>query len=178
MGIEWNIDPSVADEAAVQKARLDAELARLGATPVTPKTESQDSPPTESQESLPEVDAAALDPALVERVYVVQASHERTVQDLAEKLVTLLSRTSDPDIRACAIGRALLISADPNLVFVSYELERESIPQKGDRVREENGAVGTVVALKSLTEVVVKWDHEPRAMVSLIKYLTPFVEDK
>lgn len=176
MPIEWNFDPSVTSEAESQKAQLDAELARLGAVaaPVTP-TESQESAPAESQES-PPVDT--LPPELVERVYVTQASHDARIQAVAEKLITLLSQVGDPDLRACAIGRALVVIADPDLVFVAHELERESLPRKGDRVQEENGAVGTVVALKSLTEVVVKWDHEPRAMTSLVKYLTPIREGK
>lgn len=181
MAIEWNLDPSADAEADAQKARLEAELARLGGGVTPARTESQDSPSTESQDSptvTSESELDSLPPELVERVYVAQASHETRIQVVAEKLIALLTPVTDPDIRACAIGRALVVIADPDLVLVAHELERDSLPRKGDRVQEENGAIGTVVALKSLTEVVVKWDHEPRAMTSLVKYLTPIREGK
>ncbi len=179
MDINWNIPPealSPRDEAAEEARRLEADLARLGAKSVeaAPPTDSQESPPpTDSQES-----EESLPPELLERVYRVQAEHSPLVDSLAHRIIDLFAKVTDEDVRACAIGRALLILGDPNVVLAAYDIENAAMPQKGDRVQEENGAVGTVVAVRSLTEAIVKWDHEPRAMRSAIKYLSPVEPEK
>ena len=65
----------------------------------------------------------------------------------------------------------------PDLVFATYEVEAETFPKRGDRVQEANGSIGTVVSVRSLRELIVKWDHEPKAMLSRIENLTPYDEE-
>lgn len=175
MDINWNIPPEALSpprDAVAENAKLlEADLARLAAS-----TDSQEPAPTDSQESLdsqePLDSQEALTSELAERVYHVQAEHSAVVDAYAQRIIDLFVKVTDEDVRACAIGRALLLLADPNLVLTAYEIESSAMPQKGDRVQEENGAVGTVIAIRSLTEAIVKWDHMPRAQRAALKFLS------
>lgn len=181
MDFQWNITPEAlaaatpprdeAAEAAAQAAKLQAELAALtlnAPEPVETSVEPEPVAPSESQEPL------APSQEVIERVYWVQATHGEVIDRLAEAVLNVFVRVTDADLRACAIGRALAaLDTDPAVVNASWSLESQAMPQRGDRVREENGAIGTVVSVRSLKEVIVKWDHVPRAMRTLVKYLRP-----
>lgn len=180
MDFVWNIPPEALsppprDEVAENAKLLERDLARLTAA----SSDSQESAPTDSQESAPiDSQESALPSELTERVYRVQAEHSAAVDALAQRVIDLFAKVTDEDVRACAIGRSLILIADPNLVLAAYEIESSAMPQKGDRVQEENGAIGTVIAVRSLTEAIVKWDHMPRAQRSAIKYLSLVEEEQ
>jgi len=170
MEIDWNIPPEVLsppDDATIAAAKLAADINRFVTPEEVPPPDAEAEPTPESQQTPP----AQTDPALVDRVYHAQALHSDAIDTLAGRVIALFSKVADEDVRACAIGRAMIILGDPYLVTAAYEIESAALPQKGDRVKEENGAIGTVISLLSLTEAVVKWDGEARAMRSLLKYL-------
>lgn len=182
MKIEWNLEglgvPS--DEAGAQAAKLEAELSRLGTRPspsVAAPSEPEPEPEQPSPEAIDFQESPMLDPALVDRVYVAQANHDATITKVAEQILRIVANRLPPDVAECAIGRALLVMGTPDLVFATYEVEAETFPKRGDRVQEANGSIGTVVSVRSLRELIVKWDHEPKAMLSRIENLTPYDEE-
>lgn len=194
MEIDWNIpdaallpQPSPIDDPEAAKRKLDAEMAEWVAKgppqrgAPQPEPESQDSPPVEEPPQEP-VTPTLYDEGHIKQVYQVQAMHGPLVDALAKRIlgaVTAKGRAVDPTLLSCALGRALVVmNVDIALALAALEVESSSIPQPGQRVREENGATGRVVSIVSLAEAIVKWDNVPRAMVSPIEFLTAIDDEK
>lgn len=193
MEIDWNLTDDVLNpkppahltDADAAREKLEKEMAGWVAAgpPAPPKveeqkdTESQDSPPpTESQDSTP--DAPSLyGEAHIQAVYQVQAMRGELLDKLAERIiasVTMDRKGTRPDMAllSCALGRAFVVlSPNLSLIAASHDIESSAIPGAGDRVQEDNGATGTVVSILSLTEAIVKWDHEPRAIRSSLQFI-------
>lgn len=177
MAIAWNLEldePSpTPDEAEAQAAKLQAELAKLTVTAPTPEVAVEETATPEVEEVPDSQESLEVDPLHAETVYTVQANANVTVQKLAEALVTFMMKVPDLRVRTVALARAMTTGmVDPDLLLAALSIERQSAPRKGDRVQEENGSIGTVVAIRSLSEVIVKWDHEPRAMRTSIQHIT------